>query len=487
MCNTAIISVVVSPPGSAEVNPQPDSGSAPVGVAATPIADVRINDTNNGQPATATDSTITEGTDYATQAVAAQGVVLDPATGSVTTTAQTPAGTYTLTYTLCDSANPAVCQVTTATVTVTPRPAVMNPQPDAGTATAGTAAVPVADVRTNDAVDGQPATAANSTITVGVDSATQAAAAQGVMLDPATGSVTTTAQTTAGTYTLTYTLCDSANPAVCQVTTATVTVTPRPIVVNPQPDSGSSVAGTAATPIANVRVNDTVDGQPATGTNSTITVGADNATQAAAAQGVMLDPATGSVTTTTQTPAGTYTLTYTLCDSANPAVCQVTTATVTVTPRPTVVNPQPDAGTATAGTAAMPVADVRNNDTNNGQPATATNSTVAVGADSATQAAAAQGVVLDPATGSVTTTARTPAGTYTLTYTLCDSANPTVCQVTAVTVTVTAPASKDAPPVPTLSKYGLLIGAAMVGLLGWQRSRRRQRMQGLCSPAREGA
>ncbi|WP_429015129.1 IPTL-CTERM sorting domain-containing protein [Comamonas sp. 4034] len=385
------------------------------------------------------------------------GVVLDPATGQVTTTAAVPPGTYTITYELCDSANPTVCQVTTATVTVTPA---VNPQPDSGTTPAGTAATPIANVRVNDTVNGQPATAANSTLRV-----VTPAANPGVVLDPATGQVTTTAAVPPGTYTITYELCDRLTPATCVNNTATVTVTPA---VGPQPDSGTTPAGTAATPIANVRVNDTVNGQPATATNSTLRV-----VTPAANPGVVLDPATGQVTTTAAVPPGTYTITYELCDRLTPATCVNNTVTVTVTPA---VGPQPDSGTTPAGTAATPIANVRVNDTVNGQPATATNSTITVGTDSATQAAAAQGVVLDPATGSVTTTARTPAGTYTLTYTLCDTASPAVCQVTTVTVNVTASAGNGVTSVPTLSEYGLLILAAMMGLLGWQQSRRRQRM-----------
>ena len=286
-----------------------------------------------------------------------------------------------------------------------------------------------------------------------------------MVLDPATGQVTTTAAVPPGTYTITYELCDRLTPATCANNTATVTVT---AAVNPQPDTGTAPAGTAATPIANVRTNDTVNGQPATAANSTVRV-----VTPAANPGVVLDPATGQVTTTAAVPPGTYTITYELCDRLTPATCANNTVTVTVT---TAVNPQPDTGSSVAGTAATPVANVRVNDTVDGQPATATNSTITVGTDSATQAAATQGVVLAPATGSVTTTAQTPAGTYTLTYTLCDSANPAVCQVTTVTVTVTAPTSNGVTPVPTLSEYGLLILAAMVGMLGWQQSRRRQRM-----------
>ena len=98
------------------------------------------------------------------------------------------------------------------------------------------------------------------------------------------------------------------------------------VVVAGAPDTGNATAGTAATPIANVLANDTVDGVPATTSNSTLTV-----VTPASDAGVVLDTATGAATTTAAVPSGTYTITYQLCNKATPAVCATSTATVTVT------------------------------------------------------------------------------------------------------------------------------------------------------------
>ena len=207
-----------------------------------------------------------------------------------------------------------------------------TPFQDSGNSVEGVGRTVVPNIRSNDFISGEPATATNSTIALGTDASTLSAATAGISVDLSTGAVNTSAATRAGTYQLTYRLCLRDNPTVCATTTITVVVAPSgSAAVDPQPDTGSAPAGAAATPIANVRVNDTVNGQPATPANSAISVGTDAETQAAISNGVVLDPATGKVTTTAQTPAGTYRMTYTLCDAANPTVCQVTTVTVIVT------------------------------------------------------------------------------------------------------------------------------------------------------------
>ncbi|EER58983.1 conserved hypothetical protein [Acidovorax delafieldii 2AN] len=96
------------------------------------------------------------------------------------------------------------------------------------------------------------------------------------------------------------------------------------VVVTPEPDSGSGVAGTPITPI-NVLANDSTDGMPSTFANSTITV-----VTPASNSGVVLDPATGLVITTAGVPPGIYGITYQLCSKAMPAVCANTTVTITV-------------------------------------------------------------------------------------------------------------------------------------------------------------
>ncbi|UBB16443.1 hypothetical protein [Comamonas odontotermitis] len=225
VCNTALITVVVVPPGSANADPSPDTGKVPAGTAGTPVKDVRANDLINGQPATPSNSTIFIGTDSDTKAAIAQGIVINSKTGEVSTTAQTPSGIYTLEYTLCDAADQTVCNITSVNIEVTDTgTSKIAPAMDMGTAVSGVASTPVANVRENDTINNQPATLNNSIIKIESDSSTQSAINQGITLDPATGSVNTTANTAAGVYSMTYALCDISNPAVCQKTTVTIKV-----------------------------------------------------------------------------------------------------------------------------------------------------------------------------------------------------------------------------------------------------------------------
>ena len=90
------------------------------------VADVRVNDTLNGNPVVAAEVTLSQ------VSTTNPGVTLDPATGAVNVAPGTPAGTYTLTYELCELLNPTNCDQANVTVTVTAAPIdcpTMTPEP----------------------------------------------------------------------------------------------------------------------------------------------------------------------------------------------------------------------------------------------------------------------------------------------------------------------------------------------------------------------
>lgn len=98
-----------------------------------------------------------------------------------------------------------------------------------------------------------------------------------------------------------------------------------------------SVAGTAGVPITsfNVLTNDRTDGATSTLANSVLTV-----VTPASHPGVLLDEATGILTTTAAVPAGTYPITYQLCNTAAAGLCAQATTTVRLDdapPTPTAV------------------------------------------------------------------------------------------------------------------------------------------------------
>lgn len=100
--------------------------------------------------------------------------------------------------------------------------------------------------------------------------------------------------------------------------------------LNPATDSGSALAGSAATVIANIAANDRVNGWGAVlGASGNATI----SQQGTWPQGLALDPATGAVSVGTAPAAGTYALSYRLCDKGPTPVCADSTVSVTLLPR----------------------------------------------------------------------------------------------------------------------------------------------------------
>ena len=155
-------------------------------------------------------------------------------------------------------------------------------------------------------------------------------------------------------------------------------------------DTGTVANGaTGGVGVPNVLVNDTLNGAPAT--LATVTLTQLNTTN----PGVTLDPTTGAVNVAPGTPAGTYVVTYEICEILNPTNCDTATATITVGAAPIVANP--DVGTVPNGAVGgVGVPNVLVNDTLNGVPATL--ATVVITQVSTTN----PNVTLNPATGTVT-------------------------------------------------------------------------------------
>src|SRR5450755_2144236 len=123
------------------------------------------------------------------------------------------------------------------------------------------------------------------------------------------------------------------------------------------PDSGTADAGIASKAIANVTANDTVNGAPATlGTSGNATV----AKVGTWRTGVVFNTTTGAITTTAALAAGSYSVTYKLCDLSAPPNCASAIDTVNVITAS--ILPVPDTGTAVFGTSSRPIANVAAND-----------------------------------------------------------------------------------------------------------------------------
>ncbi|QXP58519.1 Ig-like domain-containing protein [Olleya sp. HaHaR_3_96] len=401
-CDTATVYIEVLPVSGPE-NEAPianaDTATTPEG---TPITITVIsNDFDpDGDTITVTNTTTPDnGT-----------VTVDPITGEIIYTPNDGfIGEDTFTYTICDDANPALCDTATVTVTVQPTdtPNTTNANDDAYTTTPG------ADVTQNVLVNDNDIEGDDQTVTANTNPT------NGTVTISPTGEFTYTPNSGFnGTDSFTYTICDDNTDQACD--TATVYIT---------------IGGIANTTDAIADINNTFQDQPVTGNvltndedfegdNQTVTANTDPA------NGTVTIDAAGNYTYTPNTGfTGEDTFTYTICDDGSPQACDTATVYIEVLP---VSSPRNEAPIANADTATTPEATeieitVLTNDFDpDGDTIVVTNTTTP---DNGT-------VTVDP-TGVITYTPNDGfTGEDTFTYTICDDANPALCDTATVTVTV---------------------------------------------------
>ena len=287
---------------------------------------------------------------------------LDPATGKVKIPAGVRSGDYQITYKVCDNVTPQTCETSTISITVQGNTTtsadddftahkVVHPTTDTFVSDNGT---PV-NVLSNDKLGDD-----DSITTDEVEIIQTATTNPKVSIDTATGKVKVEANTPAGEYTVKYKFKEKgqSDTEASQEKTVTVVVTNQVEIdrannnytgapsINATPAEGGDVLDKVKIngnkPNAN-EVNITVD-TPATGTTVPYleTSGAD----------------AGKIKIPQGTPAGTYTITYTVCDKAQPAsarTCEQATATITVDANPIVANADNDNKVVEFSTAAQTV------------------------------------------------------------------------------------------------------------------------------------
>ena len=403
-----------------------NDGAGPVNGAngAPNLINVLTNDALNGLSPTPGNVTLT-----ITTPASNPGVSLDPATGNVSVAAGVPAGTYTIAYQICETANPTNCASATVSVVVAAPAITANDDTPAavGGANGGN---DIINAFANDTLNSVPVVVSAITATV-TTPATSIGGGPVPVLDPATGFVDVPAGTPAGTYTINYRICENNNPANCA--NAVVTVVVNAAAIAASNDSAGPVNGAnGAANVANVLTNDALNGLAPTPGNVTLSI-----TAAASNPGVTLDPATGNLSVAPGTPAGTYAVAYQICETLNPANCAAAIATVVVAaPAITATDDAPPAVNGANG--GNDIINAFANDTLNGVSVNA-NAIVATIVTPATPINGGSVPVLDPVTGFVDVAAGTPAGNYMIAYRICEKNNPANCTNAVVTVVVTAP------------------------------------------------
>jgi gliding motility-associated-like protein len=402
-CDQATVTIPVTQAAIDAVN---DAGSSVNGkTGGTSFTNVLSNDTLNGVAVVAGDVTTTF------VSATSPGITLSGT--NVVVAPGTPAGNYTLTYSVCELLNPTNCDQATVTVTVTQ--AAIDAVNDAGSSVNGkTGGTSFTNVLSNDTLNGVAVVAGDVTTTF------VSATSPGITLSGT--NVVVAPGTSAGNYTLTYSICELLNPTNCDQATVTIPVTQAAIdAVN---DAGSSVNGkTGGTSFTNVLSNDTLNGVAVVAGDVTTTF------VSATSPGITLSGT--NVVVAPGTPAGNYTLTYSICELLNPTNCDQATVTVTVTSG--AIDAVNDAGSSVNGkTGGTSFTNVLSNDTLNGVAVVAGDvTTTFVSATSPGITLSGTNVVVAPGT---------PAGNYTLTYSICELLNPTNCDQATVTVIVTSEA-----------------------------------------------
>ena len=380
------------------------------------LGNILTNDSYNSQSITMASVTIS------TTTTLTNAPYIEIATGEVFLPAHTPAGTYTLTYILCAKTVPYNCsEVATVTIKVNSSPIKLQTTDDTFSHTTTTQTIVLGNILTNDSYNSQSITMASVTIS------TTTTSTNAPYIATATGEVFLPAQTPAGTYTLSYSLCTKTAPYNCsEVATVTVIVSPSPIKLQTTDDTFSHTTTTQTIVLGNILINDSYNTQSVTTASVTIstTTTLTNAPYIATATGKVLLPA--------HTPAGTYTLTYSLCAKTPPYNCsEVATVTVIVSPSPIKLQTTDDTFSHTTTTQTIVLGNILTNDSYNTQSVTTASVTIS------TTTTSINVPYIAIATGEVFLPAHTPAGTYTLTYSLCAKSAPYNCSgVAAVTIIV---------------------------------------------------
>jgi len=414
----ATVTVIVSP-SPVKLQTTDDTFSHTTTTQTIVLGNILANDSYNSQSVTTTSVTISTTTALTNVSYIAT------ATGEVFLPAHTPIGTHTLTYTLCAKTPPYNCsEVATVTVIVSPSPIKPQTTNDTFSHTTTTQTIVLGNILTNDSYNSQSVTTASVTIS------TTTTSTNSPYIATATGEVFLPAHTPIGTHTLTYTLCAKTPPYNCsEVATVTVIVSPSPIKLQTTDDTFSHTTTTQTIVLGNILTNDSYNTQSVTTASVTIS------TTTALTNVPYIATATGEVFLPAQTPAGTYTLSYSLCTKTAPYNCsEVATVTVIVSPSPIKLQTTDDTFSHTTTTQTIVLGNILINDSYNTQSVTTASVTIS------TTTTSTNSLYIATATGEVFLPAHTPAGTYTLTYSLCAKTAPYNCsEVATVTIIVNLP------------------------------------------------
>ena len=437
------------------------TATATVKVGSTPIvAKADTYTVTNGTSTTTTTGTVLDNDKLGTKTPTTTDVILTVVTtttdvvgatktptlnndGTVTVPSGTKSGTYEIVYSICERLNPDNCATATATVKVGSTPIVAKA--DTYTVTNGTSTTTTTGtVLDNDKLGTKTPTTTDVILTVVTTTTDVVGATKTPSIDLTNGKVTVPSGTKSGTYEIVYSICERLNPNNCATATATVKVGSTPIVA--KGDTYTVTNGTSTTTTTGtVLDNDKLGTKTPTTTDVILTVVTTTTDVVGATKTPTLNN-NGTVTVPSGTKSGTYEIVYSICERLNPNNCATATATVKVfvpaVATPTTIEAVNDGVTTITSTTGGTTPSVLTNDKLNGVPNPSISS-VTLTWNTATPT----GFTLNP-NGTIDVAPNTPAGTHTISYTICAVASPTVCSTASIVVTVSGTTTSTTPVLP---------------------------------------
>ncbi|CAM3626591.1 gliding motility-associated C-terminal domain-containing protein [Flavobacterium chungbukense] len=343
-------------------------------------------------------------------------LTFDIVSGEVKVKANTPVGTYTFDYKICEVANTSNCNSATVEITVT-APAILAVKENLGPINGSIGGI-TASLIGSDKLNGVQAVIGTNAGEV----ALMGTAPAGLTVN-SDGTVTVSKGVKAGDYDVEYTICDNNNAGNCSTVTSTVTVTAADLVANLD-NAGSVIGGNASQTLINVFDNDTKNGAKLDPSEVKLTAGTDP-------KGFLTIDSDGKAVLGANAPAGNYEITYEICELLNPGNCSTNKVQVTVT-APVILAVKENLGPINGSIGGTTASLIGSDKLNGVQAVIGTNA-----GEVALTGTAPAGLTVN-SDGTVTVSKGVKAGDYDVEYTICDNNNAGNCSTVTSTVTVTA-------------------------------------------------
>lgn len=381
-----------------------------------------VNGTNGGNTATVfTDDTL-DGNAFANTAVlptitdndGIAGLVIN-SDGTLSIPANTDAGTYSITYQICEASNTDNCDTAVVDLVIE-HEIIANNNDFTATRIDATNGGNTTTVFTNDTLDGSPF--ANAAVNASI---TDNDGITGLTIN-ADGTLSIPPNTPVGTYTITYQICEAADTANCDTATVAINVA-NEIIANDDDFSATPVDGTNGGNTTTVFTDDTIKGISFINAEvlATITNNDGIAGLAINTDGTLSIPA--------NTDAGTYSITYQICEASNTNNCDTAVVDLIIE-HEIIANDDDFSATPVDGTAGGNTPTVFTDDTLDGSSFANADVNTSI-----TDNDGIAGLTIN-ADGTLSIPANTVAGTYSITYQICEATNTTNCDTATVAIEV---------------------------------------------------